>query len=36
MADADEDSPLHPTPDPTDADLTDEPQDFRFLKHLSQ
>lgn len=36
MADIDEDSPSLPHPDPTDIDLSDEPQDFRFLSHLSQ
>lgn len=36
MADLDEDSPSLPHPDPTDTDLSDELQDFRFLSHLSQ
>jgi len=36
MADLDEDSPSLPHPDPTDTDLSDELQDFRFLSHLPQ
>lgn len=36
MADLDEDSPSLAHPDPTDTDLSDELQDFRFLSHLSQ
>lgn len=36
MADIDEDSPSIPNPDPTETDLSDEPQDFRFLSQLAQ
>lgn len=36
MADIDEDSTIRATPDPTDTDLSDETQDFRFLSSLSQ
>ena len=35
MADIDEDSTTR-LPDTTDTDLSDEPQDFRFLTTLSQ
>lgn len=35
MADIDEDSTIR-APDTTDTDLSDEPQDFRFLSALSQ
>ena len=36
MVDIDEDSTIRATPDPTDIDLSDETQDFRFLSTLSQ
>lgn len=36
MADLDEESPSLPHPDPDSTDLTDEPQDFRFLTTLSR
>jgi hypothetical protein len=35
MADVDEDSIIR-APDNTDTDLSDEPQDFRFLSTISQ
>lgn len=36
MADIDEESTIRAAPDPTDTDLSDETQDFRFLSTLSQ
>ena len=36
MADIDEDSSIRAAPDPTEIDLSDEIQDFRFLSTLSQ